>query len=155
MKNNCRIVKNLQLEPLFNQWYVCLPMLAPVPSSMVLTNSYILIMKSYIEDPEEHMLLSKDLEMTGGPFINYQENRSQEIKSLLDDILLRQQHLIDFSCSISSLINQLEAKVNGYSLETEYVNVPNCLKGYVELTYDLSNKTSVRFTAPLLYKSKY
>jgi L-ascorbate metabolism protein UlaG (beta-lactamase superfamily) len=151
----CKILPNLQLEPLYNQWYVCLPMLAPVPSAMVLTYSHIPIMESYIESPEDHLILSRDLAMVGGPFVNYSTNRSEEVKTLLDNILKYKKYLIDFVEKTKIFVNYIAEKADGYSLEPEYENIPKQLKGYIELTYDMSNRPSIRFIEPLLYKSKY
>ncbi|TEB40542.1 MBL fold metallo-hydrolase, partial [Flavobacterium circumlabens] len=41
------------------------------------------------------------------------------------------------------------------SLEGLYKNVPDILKGYVELIYDLNGNPSFRFYEQLLYKSKF
>ena len=155
MKHHCRIRPNLQLEPLSNQWYVSLPMLAPIPHAMVISNSYIPIMESYIEAPEEHLSLSQDPSMIGGPFINYDRDRSKEILDLLERIKSSQNHLIEFSNAIKAFTLSLNNRVNGFSLEAEYNNLPDILKGYVELVYDMSNRPSMRFIEPLLYKSKY
>lgn len=155
MNRLCRVLPNLQLEPLYNQWYVCLPMLAPVPSAMVLAYSHIPIMESYIDSPEDHLSLSTDLSMVGGPFVNYSTNRSEEVKILLDKILTDKKYLIDFAETTKNFINYIENKVEGYSLEPEYENIPEQLKGYVELIYDMSNRPSIRFIEPLLYKSTY
>lgn len=155
MKHHCRIRPNLQLEPLSNQWYVSLPMLAPIPHAMVISNSYIPIMESYIEAPEEHLSLSQDPSMIGGPFINYDRDRSKEIRDLLERIKSSQNHLIEFSNAIKAFTLSLNNRVNGFSLEAEYNNLPDILKGYVELVYDMSNRPSMRFIEPLLYKSKY
>ncbi|MBS0351520.1 MAG: hypothetical protein JSR33_10120 [Proteobacteria bacterium] len=71
MSDLCRMKGNLQLEPLCNQWYVSLPMLAPIPSAMMLANAQIPIMKSYVAAPEGHLALSKNPAMTGGPFVSF------------------------------------------------------------------------------------
>lgn len=154
MKDHCIIRPNLQLEPLSNQWYVTLPMLAPIPYAMVTSHSYIPIMESYIEAPEEHLSLSQDLSMVGGPFMNYDRDRSKEILELLEHIKSSQRHLIEFASAIKSFTSNLN-HANGFSLEGEYKNLPDILKGYVELVYDMSNRPSMRFIEPLLYKSKY
>ncbi|MBA3814447.1 MAG: MBL fold metallo-hydrolase [Alphaproteobacteria bacterium] len=155
MTTQCKILPNLQLEPLSSQWYVCLPMLAPIPHAMVLSNSYIPIMQSYIESPEDHLSLSQDLSMVGGPFMNYPEDRSEEIKKLLEHIKSSQSHLVELSSAIKSFTIHLNQSANGSSLESEYTNLPEELKGYVELVYDMSNRPSLRFIESLLYKSKY
>lgn len=155
ISEKCRLLENLQLEPLINQWYVTLPMLAPVPYAMTLTNTQIPIMESYVVSPESHLSLSSDLAMSGGPFVNYTFDRSEEIKQLLAKIKKEHGKLISFSNNIKSFSNYLTSNAFGATLEPEYANIPNELKGYVELVYDLSNRASIRFIEPLLYKSQY
>jgi L-ascorbate metabolism protein UlaG (beta-lactamase superfamily) len=49
----------------------------------------------------------------------------------------------------------LRESAKGYSLQPLYPRVPDALRGYVELVYDLNNHPSFRLTEPLLYRSKY
>jgi L-ascorbate metabolism protein UlaG (beta-lactamase superfamily) len=43
----------------------------------------------------------------------------------------------------------------GYSLQPLYSQVPDILRGYVELAYDLNNQPSFRIIEPLLYRSEH
>jgi L-ascorbate metabolism protein UlaG (beta-lactamase superfamily) len=49
----------------------------------------------------------------------------------------------------------LRNEAKGFSLEPLYSRVPDCLRGYVELVYDLNNNPSFRLLEPLLYESPY
>ena len=49
----------------------------------------------------------------------------------------------------------LRTKAKGYSLQPLYADVPQALKGYVELCYDLNHQPSFRLIEPLLYMSQY
>jgi L-ascorbate metabolism protein UlaG (beta-lactamase superfamily) len=49
----------------------------------------------------------------------------------------------------------LQQQAKGYSLHALYQQVPEALKGYVELVYDLNNHPSFRLIEPLLYRSRY
>jgi L-ascorbate metabolism protein UlaG (beta-lactamase superfamily) len=49
----------------------------------------------------------------------------------------------------------LRANAKGFSLESLYALVPEPLRGYVELVYDLHNNPSFRLIEPLLYKSRF
>ncbi len=155
MTKLCRLLGNLQIEPLNNQWYVCLPMLAPVPNALVLTYSQIPIMQSYIEFPEHHLHLSKELSMKGGNFVNYPINRVEKVKELICDIEKDNFDIINFSLSLKKFDKYLHSTANGFSLESEYEKLPLPLKGYVELVYDMHNNVSIKFIEALLYKSKY
>ena len=144
-----------QLEPLWNQWYVCLPMLAPVPAAMLLKKQYLKIMDSYITSPEDHISLSKDSSMVGGPFVTYENDRSSEVRLLRDRTLKDQQHLIEFANAIDTFNDYLIKNTDGYSLIGEYQKIPPILRGYIELTYDMNDHASVRFIEGLLYKSEF
>jgi L-ascorbate metabolism protein UlaG (beta-lactamase superfamily) len=63
--------------------------------------------------------------------------------------------MLELAEAIKSVNEMLMNEANGYSLESLYPKVPEILKGYVELTYDLNNLPSVRFIEGLLYKSPY
>ncbi|MEL7004456.1 MAG: MBL fold metallo-hydrolase, partial [Bacteroidota bacterium] len=53
------------------------------------------------------------------------------------------------------LDTMLKGCAKGYSLEPLYEKVPEILKGYVELIYDLNHNPSFRIYESLLYKSKF
>jgi len=92
--------EDVQAEPLVNQWYVCLPMIAPIPAALNVKRSHIKIMESYIESPEEHIILSKEKGLVGGPFINYPENRVEEVQELLDKTLSTQKNLMELGDAV-------------------------------------------------------
>src|SRR6185295_14538713 len=66
-----------------------------------------------------------------------------------------QSEKIKFAESIVKLNDFLANEAKGYSMEPLYANIPDQLRGFVELTYDLNNFPSVRFIEGLLYQSKY
>src|SRR5437588_6610712 len=63
--------------------------------------------------------------------------------------------MIELAAAIVSLDEMLRTEAVGYSLEPLYPKVPEPLRGYVELVYDLNNNPSFRVMEPLLYRSKY
>jgi L-ascorbate metabolism protein UlaG (beta-lactamase superfamily) len=156
MKNGKLFLKyNAKAEPLRNQWYAVSLAVPPVTGAMFLANSHLKIMKSYIQSPEMHAAASEDPAMMGGPFMNYKENRVPQIRSLLDKTLTEKAHLISFAEAVKSLSNTLRKEAKGYSMEPLYKKVPDVLKGFVELVYDMDNNPSFRFIEALLYESQY
>jgi L-ascorbate metabolism protein UlaG (beta-lactamase superfamily) len=147
--------KNVKLEPLFNQWYAWPQLLPPANAAMNLVNSHLKIMKSYVSAPEVHVAAVKNPAMRGGPFINHPASRVKEVKALMEKTLREQTHLIDIAGAIKTLSNILRDEAKGYSLEPLYQKVPEALKGYVELVYDLNNNPSFRLIEGLLYNSIY
>lgn len=146
---------DVQVEPLFNNWYVCMPMIAPSIAPMLVANSHLKILQSFIDDPDSHIELCQIPEMIGGPFVDYGHDRVPEIKDLMQRTIQEQQHMLDFAAAVKELNGILKEQAKGASLESLYPEVPDILKGYVELVYDINSNPSIRFIEGLLYDSKY
>ena len=102
-----------------------------------------------------HVAALKNPAMLGGPFIDHDPSRADEIKVLVDRTLREHAHMLKFAAAVQELDKLLATEAAGSSLEPLYQKVPEVLKGYVELLYDLNNQPSMRFIEGLLYKSEY
>jgi L-ascorbate metabolism protein UlaG (beta-lactamase superfamily) len=147
--------QNVQAEPLFNQWYAWSHLISPHTAAMNIANLHLKIMKSYVAAPQIHASAVKNPEMIGGPFIDYQGGRIDEIKALINKTTKEQAQMIAFAESVKILDDLLRHEAKGFSLEPLYEKVPQNLKGYVELVYDLNNNPSIKFIEGLLYQSQY
>lgn len=146
---------NVVPEALFNQWYVNSHLLSPLSSGLNIKERHIKIMESYIEDPTLHESAVKKPELVGGPFMNFEEEKVEEVKSLLERTIIENDDLIALAEAFFQLNKILEEKAKGDSLIGLYKEIPEILKGYVELVYDLNNKPSFRVFELLLYKKYY
>jgi L-ascorbate metabolism protein UlaG (beta-lactamase superfamily) len=147
--------QNVLVEPLFNQWYAWSYVIAPATAAMCVANLHTKIMQSFIAAPQLHMNAVKNPAMLGGPFMNYDASRVDHVRGLLERTLREQAHLIEFAEAAKQLDEILVNEATGFSLEPLYPKVPEPLKGYVELVYDLNNRATARFMEGLLYGSKY
>jgi L-ascorbate metabolism protein UlaG (beta-lactamase superfamily) len=146
---------NIQVEPLFDNWYAWSYLIPPATAARYLTDRHLKIMDSYINASQVHAAAVKNPKLMGGPFIDYGVARVEEVRALRDQTKRTYPHLIHLSAAIASLEDMLRTMATGFSLLPLYDKVPDILKGYVELTYDLSNNPSFRIIEPLLYKSGY
>ncbi|HEY2391543.1 MAG TPA: MBL fold metallo-hydrolase [Candidatus Angelobacter sp.] len=146
---------NVQVEPLIDHWYAWSHLIPPATAARNITERHLKIMDSYINAPMIHANAVKNPKMLGGPFIDYQGGRADEIRALRDRIRKDRAHLIELSAALQSLDVMLRETAKGYSLQPLYQNVPGILRGYVELVYDLNNHPSFRLIEPLLYKSHF
>jgi len=142
-------------EPLINQWYAWSYLIPPATASRYLTESQLKVMQSFVDAPEVHETTLRDPAMMGGPFIQHPISRADEVRSLLKETKEEQSHLLALSHAIAHLRSQLAAHLPGQSLEPLYAQIPEPLKGYVELVYDANNSPSIRFIEGLLYRSEY
>jgi hypothetical protein len=146
---------NLVIEPLIGGWYAWSHIISPATAALNITKRHLEIMNSYVELPDLHAKAVKDPKMLGGPFIDYPVDRAPEIAALIDETLEKQKDLVDLSFALKKLNKLLKTTAKGFSMELLYEQVPDILKGYVELVYDLNNNPSFRIFEQLLYNSKY
>jgi L-ascorbate metabolism protein UlaG (beta-lactamase superfamily) len=146
---------NVVIEPLVDKWYAWAHLISPATAAMNITGRHLKIMKSYIQAPQIHAAAVRNPKMLGGPFMDIPVERMPDVKALYQQTLDDRRELIEFADAIKQLDQLLKQHAKGYSLEPLYEQVPDLLKGYVELVYDLNNNASYRFFEPLLYNSPY
>jgi L-ascorbate metabolism protein UlaG (beta-lactamase superfamily) len=146
---------DVQVEPLVDHWYAWSHLIPPATAARNLTERHLKIMDSYIQAPEIHAAAAKNPKFLGGPFIDYDGARVDEIVALRDQTKHARAHLLELSAALEALDHCLRMGARGFSLQSLYDRIPQPLRGYVELVYDLSNQPSFRIIEPLLYRSKY
>lgn len=146
---------NVVVEPLVDRWYAWSHLVSPGTAAMNRVGRHIKIMNSYIQSPQIHQAAVLNPKMKGGPFMDYENVCVEEVKQLKDDTLLRTDRCLRMAEAIKELDNILKSHPKGFSLDTLYDKVPEILKGYVELTYDLNNNPSFRLFESLLYESEF
>jgi L-ascorbate metabolism protein UlaG (beta-lactamase superfamily) len=140
-------------EPLFNQWFALFPLLPPTTAAMVLVQSHLKILKSFVEAPRQHARAVADPKMAGGPFVNISESRAAEVRALLERTVKQNMPAIEFVRAVWVLDDLLTQRAKGGSMEPLYKEIPAPLRGLVELTYDLRHSPSIRFIEGLVYQS--
>jgi L-ascorbate metabolism protein UlaG (beta-lactamase superfamily) len=146
---------NVQIEPLFDQWYAWSHLIPPATAARNITDRHLKIMDSYISASKVHANAVKNPKMLGGPFIDYDGKRVDEIVALREQTRKKRADLLELSAAIVELDSFLRNTAKGFSLQPLYPGIPKILQGYVELVYDLNNNPSFRLFESLLYRSKY
>ena len=147
--------RNIMAEPLVDGWYAWSHLIPPVTAARNLTGRHLKIMESYLECPEAHEAAVQDPAMAGGPYMDFDRNREDDIKALRERMLNERNNMIELSHSVDKLDTLLRSKATGYSLDGLYAEVPPDLQGFVEIFYDLNNQPSFRLIEPLLYRSRH
>ena len=146
---------NVVAEPLVDRWYAWSYLIPPATAARHTTETHLRIMDSYIAAPEAHAEATKNPKLLGGPFMDYEGNRTEEIKALREKTITERAQLLRLSAAIQELDRMLQTEADGHSLEGLYDKVPDALKGYVELVYDLDRQPNFRLHEALLYRSPY
>src|SRR4051812_32555493 len=92
---------NVQVEPLFGQWYMWPHLIPPAMAARNVTERHLKIMDSYISAPALHASAVKNPKMLGGPFIDYGVPRVEEIKQLRQRTKDDMARLLRLSAAIS------------------------------------------------------
>jgi L-ascorbate metabolism protein UlaG (beta-lactamase superfamily) len=145
--------QNVQVEPLVNQWYAWVQIVPPATAAFNIVGRHMKMMASYVQSPELHAAAVANPKMRGGPFIDLKGERVDEVADLLERTKNRAATQIAFTESVRRLDELLQAKADGYSLQPLYAEVPDALRGYVELFYDRHHRPDFKFFEPLLYRS--
>lgn len=150
----CYLKPSVKVEPLVWKWYAWPYLIAPATAAMYLSR-HIKIMQSYITAPHIHAMAAKAPELIGGAFIDLEEKYLPQVQDLLEKTNKNCGDLIKLADALKTLDLQLQAEAKGFSLEGFYKNLPEELKGCVELTYDINNNPSIRLIEALIYQTYY
>ncbi len=145
---------NVKVEPLWNQWYAWPLLLQPVTAGCITAKLHLRILDSYLQAPHIHKAALKNPAMRGGPFMDY-SGGIEKVTNLVNFTRSKVADLIEISAALTELNTLLTEEAQGYSMAEMYQRIPEPLKGYVELGYDLNNNPSIRLIEPLLYASEY
>lgn len=121
----------------------------------MLFRSHRRIMSSFVNNYQLHLLAKGQSALTGGEFLNCSEAQIEDIKKLIAKIDNELSDVVSLSKAVKELDELLLSHTSGESVEHLYAQVPEPLKGYVELTMDMYHNAGYRLIEPLLYNSTY
>ena len=145
----------IKAEPLIWQWYAWPHLIPPINAGCNIVERHLKIMQSYVQNPQIHSQAVKDPKLLGGPFIDLDGQKVDEIKELINQTKKDCQQLILLNDAFKELDRALQSEAQGDSLDSHYDRIPAPLKGFIELVYDLNNNPSIRLIESLLYKTYY
>jgi L-ascorbate metabolism protein UlaG (beta-lactamase superfamily) len=150
-----RLAPSTVVEPLLNRWAVWSDVISPGPYSMHLANYQVPTLTSYLQNPDVHLKASRNPKLIGGRFVDIAKERRGEVEALLEETRREHADNIRFAEALTQCYETLSREAKGQSLEPYYTQVPEPLRGYVELLYDYYSNPIVRLIEPLLYRSPY
>jgi L-ascorbate metabolism protein UlaG (beta-lactamase superfamily) len=146
---------NVAFEPLINQWYANEMLLSPAHFALFFVNQHMQVMESFVQAPQMHMEAARDPVMMGAPFMNQPVEVLPEVQNILVKNREKFPEYFAFAKAYQEFYDVLLEQAEGFSIEPFYEKLPEALRGYVELVYDINNNPLIRFFEGLLYKSPY
>ena len=135
------------------QWYAWPYLISPATAACNIVDRHLQIMESYLLMPQVHTQAVKNPELLGGPYADLNGEYLDEVEALLNRTKEECTNLIKLNDSLKEVDRMLQSKCHGSSMEGLYSLIPDNLKGFVELVYDLNNHPSIRLIEGLIYKS--
>lgn len=146
---------SIKIEPLIWQWYAWPYLIPPTPAACHIVEGHLKMMQSYVQNPQVHAQAVKDPKLLGGPFIDLDGQKVDEVNDLINQTKKDSEKLIKLCEAFKELDRSLQTEAQGDTLEAYYSRIPPPLKGLVELVYDFNNRPSIRLIEPLIYKKYY
>lgn len=147
--------ENVFINPLINNWYAWPYLFPPVTFAMYAQKTHKRLMSSFVNNYEVHILANQNSKFTGGEFVDCRAEQVEDIRQLLIRMDEQLPFLQDIVAGVDELNKLVSNHNSGMSIENLYAQIPELLKGYVELTMDLYHQPSFRLIEGLLYKSSY
>lgn len=155
MTNLYYLKPTIKIEPLIWQWYAWPYLIPPATAACNIVERHLKIMQSYVQNPQIHAQAVKDPKLLGGPFIDLDGQKVEELSKLIEETKKDCYKLLVLNDALKDLDRKLQAEAQGDSLEEYYKKIPDSLKGLVELVYDLNSHPSIRLIESLIYSAYY
>jgi L-ascorbate metabolism protein UlaG (beta-lactamase superfamily) len=153
MSSSFFLKPSVQMEALVCRWYAWPHLISPATAALNIARRHLPIMESYVADPDTHAAAVEDPSLLGGPFVDHGGERVADIARLIETTRERCAPQLRLEREIADFERRLLAHGDGRPLEPLYDELPQSLRGMVELVYDTQHQPSVRYLESLMYRS--
>ena len=140
-----------KIEPLVCRWPAWPHLISPAQHAMNLAFRQLPNLQSFIANPSVHLRAARDPAMLGGPFVSLEGTDIPQVRALLKRTQESCSHLLRFAEELREFDGKLQSAAHGGSLDELYTELPESLRGLLELTYDLNGHPRLRLLEALLY----
>ncbi len=151
-KDQWYLKSDVKIEPLMCGWPTWPHLLPPLQYAMNLANRQLPNLKSFVASPSVHVAAAEDPDMLGGPFVCLAMSDIPAVRELIDDIHGRGGELLKIAQDFQEFDLKLQGGAKGFCLDEFYAQVPDSLRGLVELTYDINSHPKIRVLEELSYQ---
>lgn len=141
------------VQPLVDRWYAWSHLVPPLTLGLNHADRHLRIMDSYVAAPYAHAAAAADPALAGGPFVDVEGDRSDDVAALADHIRTKRANVLNAAAGVQALWDLVADEATGYCIENLYKRVDPLLRGCIELAYDVRHQAVVRIIEPLVYAS--
>jgi hypothetical protein len=150
---NLFLRQDVQAEPLVGRWFAWTNLISPGTAAFTVVERQLRAMESFVKSPDLHAASLRNPLLRSGPFIDLSADLVPEVATLVTQTRERCAAQMAFTQAVRDLGALLREQGKGGSLEALYREVPEILRGRVELYYDRHHRPDFRFFEALLYSS--
>ncbi len=150
-----RLAGHTVIEPLIDQWIAWPHNFSPLLYGLHMLNYQQAVLASYLKNPRLHVDSCRNPKLLGGPFVDIAVDRMNEVQVLLADMQHHHADLLTLAQDFTQFQNTLMQTATGQCVEGCYAELPESMRGLMELGYDYDNHPVVRCFESLIYASSY
>ncbi|MCX5612891.1 MBL fold metallo-hydrolase [Streptomyces sp. NBC_00047] len=140
-------------QPLLHRWYAWCHLVPPHTAALNLRERYLPQLRSYLRSPQVHASALSNPARYGGPFLAPYGGAPEDVEELLAATEEAAAPLLRLAEDIKEAQRMLAEQADGKPMESLYAQVPQSLRGLVELVYDTGNRPRLRFFEPLVHRA--
>jgi L-ascorbate metabolism protein UlaG (beta-lactamase superfamily) len=135
---------DVKIELLVDRWYAWPHLLSPVHQAMNLAFRYLPAIRSFVAAPSVHAAAARQPAMFGGPFVEIDASGVPEMRRYIADVERRRGRALALAQEYRAFDNRLQRAATGHSLDSFQDEIPEALRGFVDLVYDLHSHPKIR-----------
>jgi len=147
------LLSDVVVEPLVERWHAWAHLISPATAALNVPYRHLALMESFVAAPDVHAAACKTPSLRGGPFVDLPSSEVTAVTKLIQETKVDQAEQIQFGEALRESFRLIMKQADGFSIEQHYANLPDPVKGYIELFYTLGGYPDLRVIEPMLYKS--
>lgn len=148
-----RLADHVVIEPLVASYPAWWCTFSPMPAALHLAGYQLPALRSFIRSPKTHRKAARDPALSGGPFVNLEDEQVPWVKELLATLEREFAGEVRLAADYWEFVAKLFARGEGQTLEPLYAELPDSMRGFVELVYDYHARPFLRLDEGMLYAS--
>src|SRR5690606_13880057 len=143
------------VEPLVAGWHATSHLLSPLSFGLITARRHLPLLESHRADPEAHEAAVQDPDLLGGPFVDLPLHRLSDAREFLHWTQTTLWRQLELARALEALWQLLAERADGHSMAELYREMPQALRGLVELVYTPAGAPDIRPIEALLQCSAF
>lgn len=148
-----RLADHVVIEPLVASYPAWWCTFSPMPAALHVAGYQLPALRSFLRSPKTHRKAARDPALSGGPFVNLEDDQITWVKELVARIEHEFAGEVQLAKDYWEFVTKLFERAEGQTLEPLYAELPPSMRGVVELVYDYHARPFLRLDEGMLYDS--